>query len=710
MKLLKIMANIGLFTLLLIVPLTAWTGFYNAVETPKMVVTIWGGSLVICTWLLGCILGKFRFWPKSSLTIVASATFLLMALSNVWHGLPLQGRELALVYATLSLTILALDSLFYSAIAPHLLPSIKAKISGNVQEKLSWRVVGWLSFAALLASLYAYLQHITPLEIKFLTIPIGDPMDWNNPHLSRGRTISTFGNPDYWGVWLACVLPLSLSWVMSRKIKTKQTLSFLAWVACAFVIIITQTRSAWLGLGLSLLTWFILSLIYLPEERKKLSIAALLAISALGLLSIPLAKLQSESQGSVHQEYSLATRLRSLKNLQDPSLQVRFFFWRSALNTSFAHPFIGAGPNGQVEFNMLDRDLEPLSTRAASRIPESVHNEFLTVLSTAGWPAFILYLTAMCFAFNSARNIKNAHLKIGLISSCLCFFTAHIFLSATVSTLILYVFFITLISGNLEDYPYEVEELDNEIFEYAPQARLFLATTLGIMLFISLGTVLSLVSLYYGGSAYSYSEKAYEAREEHPDDITECLKFYDQALQKLGVAMSLAPYWHQSNYALELAVIMGEVDRFMPKDEMRLIWQKAREYAAMSAALAPHQTRPLQIWASILANNKETLPEAIHVMNRALALDPRNPNLLLLKTRMLIDSGRFQEALAVIDRLDQIVPLNENKYNRVAVLYFLGRFQEGDLIAKELEKESPGSKEKLDKLRNKLIKLKGKAA
>lgn len=704
------MANIGLFVLLIVVPLTAWTGFYNAVETPKMAMTMWGGSFVVCAWLLGCALGKFRFWPKSSLTIASASTLFLMALSNVWHGIPLQGRELALVYTTLALVILAMDSLFYSPIAAHLVPNFKAKLLNKVQERLSWRVVGWLSLAALLASLYAYLQHITPLGITFLGIPIGDPMDWNNPHLSRGRTISTFGNPDYWGVWLACVLPLSLSWIMSRKNKTKKILSFVAWIACAFIIIVTQTRSAWLGFGLSLIAWFILSLIYLPEERKKISLAALVAVVALGVLAIPLAKLQNETQGSEHQEYSLATRVRSLRNLQDPSLQVRFFFWRSALNTSFAHPFIGAGPNGQVEYNMLDRDLEPVYTRAASRIPESVHNEFLTVLSTAGWPAFILYLVAMCFAFNSARSIKNAYLKIGIISSCLCFFVAHVFLSATVSTLVLYVIFIALISGNIEENQFEVEELDNEIFEYNPQARLFLATSLGVILFVSLGTVLTFISLWAAGSAYRYIEEAYVVKQEHPEKVEEYLQLYDQALQKLDIAMSLAPYWHQSNYALELAVIMGEVDQVITNDELRTIWQKAREYAAVSAALAPHQVRPLQTWASILANNKETLPEAVHVMNRALALDPRNPSLLLLKTRMLIDLGRFSEAFMLVDRLDNIVPMSENKYNRVVVLYFLGRFQEGDSIAKELEKESPETKEKLERLRNKLIKLKKKAA
>ncbi len=692
MKILRRLLEAGTFTLIFIVPLVAWTGFYDSVEEPKMAVTLWASVLVICAWLVGCVAGKLRFWPQSSLTKVAVLFYGFMAASGIWAGLGLHLLEFTIFYATSALLLMAWDSIFNSS----LMDSLFAE-EGSESPNYLWHLLGYLSLACLLACAYAYLQKITPLDIKIFGLPIGDPMDWNYPHLSQERTISTFGNPNYSGVWIATVLPLALSWIYTRlQTKWFRYLAFGGWLFCALAMIFTQTRAAWVGLTFGLVVWFVTMVVCSADKRSVIKTSLILLVGLALLTGTYMASGERSLQQVNRKQLTINERIKSFQDLSDPSLQARIWFWKSALKTALAFPWTGVGPYGQVQANLLDRDSEPMYTRPNGSLPTSTHNQLCHAVATAGWPALILCLISIGFAFNSASQIKSASLKAAFLSATTTLWIAHLFTSFTVSSEVLWLFIIAAISASATPTKENGtnEDLDISLWSLNSRVRLAVLIAGAVIILVSLAAFMDLASLRFGSLGNKYFDEAVELSHQPNKPISKILLTYDQANAYYELASALSPAWMTWNYNLEISQVFRQIYvEVLPEPDNKILF-KAIEYASIAAAFAPEKTVPLLSWASILAKTPQGLEEAVRLTNRALGIDPRNPRILVTKAQFLIELRRFPEALRVLDRVDSITPdLPTALYARFAILLLTHKEKEAQQIMEKLEKLDPLAKQ-----------------
>lgn len=740
MKLIKSLLTVAAAVLLLLVPLTAWTGFYDAVEEPKSIVAFWGAAAFICAWLTACAGGFCRFWPKSVLTRTASLFSFLMAVNAAWHELPDGITENTLRWGILTLLLPAFDSVGNSRIfsdgpaaegpkaektggpaapadcgpAGEASDKETARSEGKEkrteppasafapQERLFIKGVKWLGAAMLAAAFYSLIQRANGLGWHIFGIPIVDPMHWSHANLSLGRTISTFGNPDFFGVWMAAVLPLTTVLFFTAKSKTEKALLAAAWSFCLIITVLTKTRAAWLGLAAAFTAWFAVFIFSARrKEFKRLIIGALaviLCVSALLSLSAVFGRQDGDNDNDLSQ------RVRSLTNLKDLSLQVRFYFWQSALNMAFAHPWMGAGLRNQPDYLKADRSLEPVSERRIAKEPTSVHNQYLNVLSTAGWIVFIVYLCLVGFSLNSALQIKNTPLKAALLASLLSFYSSHVFLDNCVSDEILFIFMIGAISAlaypQLREAPeIPAEALGSDFFKYNPHVRLASLTGAVILAAATLSALFNFYSLRQAELGLGCVREAEGLRAEKPPRLAEANARYDEACSRFEKAAQFAPSWLQWQYYLEWGKTLSYI-RSVREDPYFIYWRKAIENCDTADALNPHSSYALQTAAGIAAQNPLAKGMTLSYINRALALDPRNPKLLLLKAQLLIDMGRFEEALRLTYLVDEICQceLNLSLYNRLAALVFLNRRQEAEECARRLLKQDPQSREAAERL------------
>ncbi len=734
MKALRWLLNAGTFILISVMPLVAWTGFYDSVEEPKMAVALWSSVLVICAWLVGCLAGKLHFWPQSSLTKAGTLFYVLMAASGIWAGLGLHLLEYTIFYATNALLLMAWDSIFHSPLMSNLFSKEANKVGQttetnasptseeeaiakeNASENYIWYLLGCLSVTCLLACAYAYLQKITPLDITIFGLPIGDPMNWDNPHLSQERTISTFSNPNYSGVWIASVLPLALSWIYTRTShKWSRCLAFVGWLLCALAMIFTQTRAAWLGLACGLTVWFATMLFCSTEKRSIIKTGITLLVGLALLTGAYVFCGERNLQQVNHQQLTISERLKSFKDLSDPSLQARLWFWKSALKTALAFPWTGVGPYGQVQANLLERDSEPMYTRPNGSLPSSTHSQFFHALATAGWPALILCLISIGFALNSALRIKSVPLKAAFLSAVVTLWTAHIFTSFIISAAILWIFIMASISALSEQTPQSEQNLDLNIdlWQLSSRVRIAIFVAGTVILVTSIATVMDLASLRFGALGNKYFGQA-QALSRQPDKPTsEILLTYDQANAYYELASAFSPAWMTWNYNLEISRVFRQVyAEVLPEPDSKMLF-KAVEYASIAAAFAPEKTAPLLNWASILAQTPQGLEEALKLTNRALGIDPRNPRILIAKVQFLIELQRFSEALEVLDKIESITPnLPTALYSRFVVFLLTHREKEAEQIMSQLEQLDPLAKraaEDFKQRRNKALQRQAKA-
>ncbi|MGM9998802.1 MAG: O-antigen ligase family protein [Candidatus Bruticola sp.] len=759
MRLLRSLLNIGTFILVFVVPLIAWTGFYDGVEEPKMAATLWATGLVVCAWLIGCLSERLRFMPRSSHIKVGAAAYILLAASAYWAGLKLHLMEYAIFYVSGALLLLAWDSILASPLMLSLFIDKEARTDPTTQgqanshppeEKILsvtsessaatpepktltpscspsappektppniaptensdaafqfhsnqhapaeevryiWNLIGWLSLACLIAGLYSCLQKITPLQISLFGLVIGDPMSWNYPHLSQGRTIATFGNPNYSGVWFAAVLPLSLSWLLTcLNDKRARIAALLAWLLCAIVIVITQTRAAWLGFGIGMVIWFVTMAAAYTNKKIVIKIGISTVAGLIALSTLYIACAEQNLGGNDINQYTVAERVKSFTNLNDPSLQARLWFWKSALKTALAFPWTGVGPYGQIEANLLERNSEPMVTRPYGQLPTSTHNQLFHVLATAGWPAFILYLISIAFTLNSARQIKCVPLRAAFLSSIACLWTAHIFTSFTVSSELLWIFIMAAVSAASPTSSYQQQPTDDQYLNQSlmeMNGRVHLAIFIGtvIMFATTVAVLMDFASLRLGSLGNQYCREAQRLQRTNNVSTAEILLTYDQANACYELASALSPAWMTWQYNLEISRVFTEINyKVLPAPDGKILF-KAIEYASIAAAYAPDKTLPLTNLAYIFSREPQNLPQAIRTINQALYLDPRNPKILILKANCLTEMNQLQEALKILDYVDSITPnLPASLYDRLVIYTYLGEDQKAERIMNRL--------------------------
>ncbi|MCR8632409.1 O-antigen ligase family protein [Paenibacillus radicis (ex Xue et al. 2023)] len=217
-------------------------------------------------------------------------------------------------------------------------------------KKLTWVIIS----SMLLLSIYCFYNLIIVGFDLNRSNEIGDPF-----FLERGSLAA----------FLSFGLTISFSLVLYKKSKFIQIFFVMICLWFSFIIIITQTRGAWLGI----IGFIVLHLII---ERKRISKSLLTIFLLTSVVSILLFKL-----GLLD---SFFHRFDSINNIStDGSNIERLNRWIAAFNMFKDHPIIGLGFQTYNDNYFSYRDYN-YSTGLQSEMTMGAHSEYLKLLAETG--------------------------------------------------------------------------------------------------------------------------------------------------------------------------------------------------------------------------------------------------------------------------------------------------------------------------------------
>ena len=196
---------------------------------------------------------------------------------------------------------------------------------------------------------------------------------WQYLH-NMARITSLFDNPIPLAEHLMLLLAFLLPLVFSRDSAQNHTLTWLIFtclILSLLVLLLTQTRAAWVGfVG----AWFIY-LLFSRQRRRSFILLSLVAFSLLAMAFLFSPGLQD--------------RLSSIIDVRKhPSNTERILVWRASLQMLGDHPWLGVGPDNYGE-QYLTHYISPVAIHNTLR---DAHNNYLHVLAETGLIGFGAYM------------------------------------------------------------------------------------------------------------------------------------------------------------------------------------------------------------------------------------------------------------------------------------------------------------------------------
>lgn len=192
--------------------------------------------------------------------------------------------------------------------------------------------------------------------------------------LPEGRVYSTLGSPVYLGAVLALALPLCAGlWAGAGR---DRALGLFAGAFCAAGLLLTQSRSAWLGAAAGLAVWAWAS--GRADGRRLLWPAAGLAA---GLLALGL---WSRASGAAD--------------------SARVQLWKSAVAVAARRPLVGAGVGAFENAFRRERSEDFVRILGGKAGQASAHNDVLEVAATTGLVGLAAYLWCVWGLLGAVRG------------------------------------------------------------------------------------------------------------------------------------------------------------------------------------------------------------------------------------------------------------------------------------------------------------------
>lgn len=221
----------------------------------------------------------------------------------------------------------------------------------------------------------------------------------------KSRVYSTFANPNVLGEYLILLIPLCLSFAITRKNILSKVFYYTNLLTLCVCLVLTQSRGCWIGLIIAMLIFI---LIY--EKRFIwLFIAALLILPFI-------------------MPQSVINRFTSIGNLSDSSSAFRLYIWLGTINMLKEFWFCGVG-QGINAYNMV----YPYFSYYEIISPHA-HNLFLVTITEMGAFGLLALLIILGVYFkNTAKSItasndkKNKLYQIAFLTAVVAFLIQGIF-------------------------------------------------------------------------------------------------------------------------------------------------------------------------------------------------------------------------------------------------------------------------------------------
>lgn len=289
-----------------------------------------------------------------------------------------------------------------------------------------------LSVATLISLSFSMLQ-------KFYSIGLGNTPVW----VKLDRINSTFKDPNSFGIYLCALIPLLLGMAISFRKHFKIFFLFLI-IFALFIFPSIGSRSGFLGLGVSIVIFFLLSLIsYRASLKKKIVyMISFFLIVVLLFFSFSFFSVQSNLYKRIGWSMDVLANKESLNKLFTRKLD----FWAVASNMIKDYPLTGVGIGAFIV------ELPNYSKRMGLpfRYTDSAENYFFQIGSELGLIGLLLVLWILFEIIKGMRknwkefpsDDKDRFILIGAISGIVSIFVNFFFHSYIGSFEVKYFFWI----------------------------------------------------------------------------------------------------------------------------------------------------------------------------------------------------------------------------------------------------------------------------
>jgi O-antigen ligase len=225
------------------------------------------------------------------------------------------------------------------------------------------------------------------------------------------RGYGTFGNPNVLGAFLAMLLPLAVWELLAARSASARWLSANLALVLALGLVVTFSRSAWLGAGIGIVA--VLFVAVPPRIRW-----ATLVIPIVALLIIVAATRSANPQTAPNVVQAAAGRLSTVQGVVAPASTgaFRLRVWEDSLALIASRPIIGYGPDS---FGLVYPRFQT-GNWAPGAIIDRPHSEPLGVAATqglVGLAAYAALLLAIVATFwKRRRDLQSLALFGGVVA------------------------------------------------------------------------------------------------------------------------------------------------------------------------------------------------------------------------------------------------------------------------------------------------------
>lgn len=229
------------------------------------------------------------------------------------------------------------------------------------------RILKVICASASLVALYGILQI---MNIDFLT--------WPEPPYLTGRTLSTFGQPNFLASFLLLIIPVVIYLAYEAKNFIWRFVYLLLASAQLICLFFTSSRGGLVALMMAV-ALFILYLVLTSRLSLRIKSALVVGAIMLGLLGVAFLELVTPG------------RIKASLDLSGGSLAARVFFFQAASEAALDKPLFGYGleNSSEVFIKYYERDWGVFGTVSSNT--DRVHNLILDIILTTGFFGLLLF-------------------------------------------------------------------------------------------------------------------------------------------------------------------------------------------------------------------------------------------------------------------------------------------------------------------------------
>lgn len=558
--------------------------------------------------------------PKLALLIAGLAIVAALRAAELLQGAPSDGLKRLLMPAALLAVPLFISwlaspqkgwSIFglygrFAGLVPYLLVILAGIFVADAFAGRAVQLASALAFAAAVTGGYAVIQWLG-----------ADPFEWA---IGGGDTgfvaVSTLGNSNFTGGFLAITLPLTLGLVLMPKTR-RRGLKLAPLIVAGWIVSFTQGGLLAGLAGLGVTGAFVLS-----SRWRYARIGAVVA--GFGAVAVAAA-------GAVYAVVNTAQTLFPI------TVAYRGWWWQAAWRMAVDSPLVGGGPN-VFALRGVHYRVVPDAIELGYNFADDPHSVFFAMLANAGFLGGLGFLGVAAWTIWKARQIPpGATLPAAFLGAVAAYFVQS-FVSIDELTLRLSLW---LTLGGLVASMLQPESVTVPAKKRAKRNRKVRAQPLRAAPGVAAIGLVALAAIWWAANLVVADARILEAKSLFGQNLPE------QGREQFELALG---FRDDSRQRQEYGFQLGQVALARGAEGQE--WMSASHEQFGSLADLPEVTwratygRILDGWGQF---DPAAYERAIEIYREAIAIDPLNPLLRGELAQTLLDVGRAEEARATVE-------------------------------------------------------------